>query len=96
MIPKSPIAAEMGDFRSIYCVNLIYKLLTKILADRLSQVLGELLSPNQTAFTKGRTISDNTMLAEEMIFDLGRKRIPKICCIGIDLIKAFDTVRWEA
>lgn len=47
LIPKTPTASKMGDFRSISCVNLIYKLMTKILADRLGTVSSELISPNQ-------------------------------------------------
>lgn len=83
----------MGDVRQISCVNLIYKLLTKILADSLAKVNGELISPNQVAFTRGKAISDNTMLADEMECEFCKKRTPRRCCISVDLRKTFDTVR---
>lgn len=81
LIPKIPTASDLEDFRPISCVNLISKHLTKILADRLSKVSNELISPNQTTFIQGRNISDNTMLADEMLYGFCRKRTPRRCCI---------------
>lgn len=57
----------------ISCVNLIYKLVTKILADRLGKVSSEIISPSQTAFLEGKLISDNTLLADEMLYGFGRR-----------------------
>lgn len=62
----------MGDFRQISNVKRIYKLLTKILVDRLANVIGELIFPNQSTFTKGSLILDNTMLADEMVYGFFR------------------------
>lgn len=73
----------MGNFRSILSVNLMYNLMTKILVDRLAKVSSELISPNQTTLTKGRNISDNTMLAEEMVYGFCRKIAPKRCLMDI-------------
>lgn len=47
LIPKTPTANDMGDFRLISCVNLIYKLLTKILANMLAKVTGEISPPTK-------------------------------------------------
>lgn len=74
LISKTPTVTEMGDFKPLSRVNII------------SHVFCELISLNQTAFIQGRHISDNTRLAEEMVYGF----------ISIDLRKAFDTVRWEA
>lgn len=50
LISKIPTNYKLGDFRPIPCVNLLYKLLTKLLADRLSKVSSEFIFPNQTTF----------------------------------------------
>lgn len=79
--------------------NLIYKLTTKILAERIGKVSRELISQKQTTFIEGRLISDgsdNTILADEMLYGFVRKRTPKKCCHSIDLKKAVDTIKWEA
>jgi len=55
-----------------------------------------IVSPNQTAFMKGRVISDNILLADEMLHGFGRIRTPTICMLSLDLRKAFDAVRWDA
>lgn len=73
----------MGDFRPISCVNLIDKLMIKLLADRLGKVSSEPISPNQTTLIEGRLIFDNTTLDDEMVCGFG----------SIDLRKAFDTIK---
>lgn len=85
LIPKNPTATDMSDFRQISCVNLMHKLMTKMIADKLSKLSSELISPNQTTFIEGIHISYNTMLAEEMVYGFCRKRTPKRCCLSIDL-----------
>lgn len=65
------------------------------MADRISKVSNEFFSPNQTAFIEGRLISNNIILADEMVYDFGRKRTPKRC-LSIDLRKAFHAIKWDA
>lgn len=60
------------------------------------EVARELVSRNQTAFMLERTISDKTMLAYEMLHGFGRVRTPKKVYLSIDLMKVFDTLRWDA
>ncbi|XP_039051574.1 uncharacterized protein LOC120193006 [Hibiscus syriacus] len=50
--------------------------------------------PNQTAFVKGRSIVDNTLLAQEIVKGYGRKNISPRCALKIDLQKAFDSIHW--
>lgn len=96
LIPKTSTAMDMVGFRPISCVNMIYKVLTKLLEKRISKVALELISPHQTAFIQGRHISDNTILADEMLHGYGGIRTPKRCCISIVLRKIFDTVKCKA
>lgn len=74
LIPKTTTATEIADFRTMYCVNLIYKVLTKIIADRISKVSPEFIASNSTTFIQGRLISDNTILVDEKVYGFGRKR----------------------
>lgn len=98
LILKTLITTNMWDFRPISSINYMYKLMTKILMDRMVRVLCELISSNQTTLKDGiwrGEATDNTLLVEEMVYGFCGKRIPKrCCCLSIDLRKAFDIVRW--
>jgi len=94
LIPKSNEAGSLSDYRAISCCNVIYKLISKILSNRLKKVVGELISPNQHAFLKGRQIGDCSLLAHELIRDFN-KVLGKRACIKVDLQKAFDSINWE-
>lgn len=63
LVPKVPNASVVSDFRPIACCNTLYKVITKILANRIVAVLNDLISPSQNAFVKGRIIRDNILLA---------------------------------
>ncbi|KAL0287981.1 UNVERIFIED_CONTAM: hypothetical protein Sradi_7112700 [Sesamum radiatum] len=84
----------VADYRPISCCNVIYKAITKIIADRLSTVLEHLIDRSQAAFVGGRSITDNIFLAQEMVRQYTRKRISPRCTINVDLRKAFDSVSW--
>ena len=58
-------------------------------------MITDLISSNQSAFLKGRQISDYSLLAHELIRDFRKKQAPKGCCLKIDLHKAFDSVNRE-
>ncbi|XP_048134251.1 uncharacterized protein LOC115752843 [Rhodamnia argentea] len=63
LVPKVPNASTMNDFRPIACCNTVYKCITKIMANRIAHVLPTLISMPQSAFVKGRRISDNILIA---------------------------------
>jgi hypothetical protein len=65
LIPKKEGAYQVKDFRPISLVHSVAKLITKILANRLARRLYEMVSPNQSAFIKGRFIQDNFMLVQQ-------------------------------
>ncbi|CAN1148464.1 LINE-1 retrotransposable element ORF2 protein [Linum perenne] len=94
LIPKQKNAAEMRSFRPISCCNVVYKVASKVIANRLAKVLPALVSMNQTAFIKGRNISDGILLAHEMLSPYNRTKVSSRCAIQVDLMKAFDSVEW--
>ncbi|KAL0329452.1 UNVERIFIED_CONTAM: Retrovirus-related Pol polyprotein from type-2 retrotransposable element R2DM [Sesamum radiatum] len=94
LVPKSEHSPSVADYRPISCCNVIYKVITKIIADRLSPALMQLIDRSQAAFVGGRNITDNIFLAQEMVRQYSRKRISPRCTINVDLRKAFDSVSW--
>src|SRR4051812_42774215 len=72
----------------------MYKFISKCLANRLQKVIGYLISSSQSAFIKGRSITDNILLAHELVRNFNRK-YGRRCCLKLDLRKAFDSVNRE-
>ncbi|KAK4397913.1 hypothetical protein Sango_1266800 [Sesamum angolense] len=75
LVPKSEHSPSVADYRSLSCCNVIYKVITKIIADRLSPALEQLIDSSQAAFVGGQNITDNIFLAQEMVRQYSRKRI---------------------
>lgn len=95
LIPKTENPTKMKDFRPISFCNVTYKVITKILANRLKPLLPSLISDNQSAFVKGRTIQSNILLVHELVKNYKKADGPKCCAIKVDIMKAFDTVNWQ-
>ncbi|XP_030441021.2 uncharacterized protein LOC115663116 [Syzygium oleosum] len=95
LVPKSPNASAMSDFRPIACCNTLYKCISKILARRIVRILPTLIGPAQTAFVKGRRISDNILIAQELFADFHHRPYLSKCAIKVDFQKAYDTVDWS-
>ncbi|KAL2243965.1 UNVERIFIED_CONTAM: hypothetical protein Sindi_0514500 [Sesamum indicum] len=95
VIPKVHSPITVADFRPISCCNVIYKVIAKLLVQRLSVVLGKLVSPYQAAFIPDRSIGDNIMMAQELFTGYNQKRLPPQCALKVDIRKAYDTVEWD-
>ncbi|XP_050232935.1 uncharacterized protein LOC126681437 [Mercurialis annua] len=94
LIPKFRGASDIKDFRPISLINGVFKLISKVLANRLSTILPMVISANQFGFIKGRSIHDCHMIATEIIH-LIKKRREKAFLIKLDFRKAFDTISWQ-
>ncbi|KAL0282464.1 UNVERIFIED_CONTAM: putative mitochondrial protein [Sesamum radiatum] len=95
LIPKVRAPSTVSDFRPISCCNVLYKVITKIIVQRLRLVLDKLISPSQNAFVPGRSIGDNILLAQELFAGYNRQGLPMRCALKVDLRKAYDTVEWD-
>lgn len=95
LVPKTTDAEKMSDFRSIACCNVVYKVISKILAIRLKATLPEAIELNQCAFVEGRLLLENVLLATELVKDYHKPSVSSRAAIKLDISKAFDTVSWS-
>lgn len=95
LVPKTSSTSSIKDYRPIAWCNVVYKVVTKILANRMQGVLPLVVGQNQSAFIKGRSIVGNVLLMHELIRNYHRDVGPPRCAIKIDLMKAYDSVDWD-
>lgn len=93
LIPKKKEAREMKDYRPISCCNVLYKVISKLLANRLKTVLPKFISSNQSAFVKNRLLMENVLLAFELVKNYHKPNISPLCSVKIDIFKAFDSIQ---
>jgi hypothetical protein len=91
LIPKHLGASSVHHYRPISLCNIIYKIISKLLANRPKPLLSKFISPFQTAFVPSQHIQDNSILAHEMLHTLNFKRGQGgFLAVNIDMEKAFD------
>jgi hypothetical protein len=96
VFPKKKTHVSVTEFRPISLCNVMNKIISKVLANRLKVVLPSIISPNQSAFLSGRLITDNILVAYETMHSMHTKTWSKVGYMGIklDMSKAYDWVEW--
>lgn len=84
----------LKNWRPITLLNVIYKLASGSIAERIKQVLDKLISKEQTGFMSGRYIGENTRLIYDILHTTEKLDIPGLLLI-IDFEKAFDSISWK-
>ncbi|KAA3471353.1 reverse transcriptase [Gossypium australe] len=97
LIPKSSHPTNLVDFRPISLCTILYKLVAKTIANRLQDFIGKCIDSAQSAFVPGRLISDNVLIAYEILHTLRQKRWGKkgLMAVKLDMSKAYDRVEWN-
>nr|GEY39276.1 hypothetical protein CTI12_AA318980 [Tanacetum cinerariifolium] len=95
LVPKVATPCKVSDYRPIACCNVIYKIISKVICNRIKGSLNDLVDVNQSAFIPSRQISDNILLSQELMRNYHRSRGHAKCAFKIDIEKAYDSVEWD-
>lgn len=94
LIPRTNNPKRMTDFRPINLCNVVYKLIQKTLANRLKALLPHIITENQSVFTSDHLITDNVVVAFELMHFINHKSTGRegFMAAKLDISKAFDRV----
>ncbi|KAL4324012.1 hypothetical protein GQ457_11G027330 [Hibiscus cannabinus] len=96
LIPKFDKPTSMKQLRPISLCTVIYKTVSKVLVNRMKAILPHCISSAQAAFVQGRAITDNILVAHELVHTLHTSvsRSSQGAVFKLDMEKAFDRVEW--
>ncbi|KAJ9546920.1 hypothetical protein OSB04_019463 [Centaurea solstitialis] len=94
LVPKLNDPLSLADYRPINLIGCVTKVITKVLAERLKKVINSVISCNQTAFIKGRSILDGPLMVNELIGWASRNK-KRMLLFKVDFAKAFDSLNWN-
>ena len=96
LIRKTKHLISFKMYRPITLCTVAYKTITKIITNRLQEILPDLIGPHQTSFVPGSHITENIIVTQEIIHSMRRKKGRKgFMAIKVDLEKAYDRLSWN-
>ncbi|GKV46217.1 hypothetical protein SLEP1_g53216 [Rubroshorea leprosula] len=94
LIPKVENPQRIEEFIPISLIGVMYKIIAKLLSNRLQKVLPKIIGEQQMAFIGGRQLVDGVVIANEVIDEAKRKK-KKSFLFKVDFEKAYDNVCWD-
>ncbi|XP_019179708.1 PREDICTED: uncharacterized protein LOC109174921 [Ipomoea nil] len=97
LIPKKDVPETVADMRPIALSNVLYRIMAKVIANRMKPLMGNLISEAQSAFIPGRLITDNILIAAEVRHYLNKKQCGRKgwAALKLDMAKAYDRMEWQ-
>jgi len=97
LVPKGSMQVSMKDWRPIALCNVLYKIISKVLANRMKIVLPNCIFDNQSAFVPGHSILDKDMVAIEVLHFMKAKTRgeDRYVALKLDISKAYDHMDWN-
>ena len=97
LIPKVKSPTKISEFRPISLCNIIYKLVSKVLANRMKDLLPLVISDTWSAFQSDKTISDSILVAFETFHHMKNQKAKKggFMALKLDIINVYDRVEWR-
>ena len=93
-IPKNDNPSTFGEYRPISLCNLLYKITSKIIANRMKLDLSKHISPEQYGFLPSRSIHDAIAVAQDILHSIHSEKREEMI-LKVDLYKAYDTLDWS-
>ncbi|WMV21122.1 hypothetical protein MTR67_014507 [Solanum verrucosum] len=94
LLPKKESVRSFSDLRPISLSNVLNKIISRVIHERILLVLPKIISPTQSGFVKGRSITENVLLAQEIIRDMNMRNKNVNVVVKLDMAKAYDRVSW--
>ncbi|KAG7567328.1 Reverse transcriptase zinc-binding domain [Arabidopsis thaliana x Arabidopsis arenosa] len=95
LIPKVPGTDTLTQFRPISCCNSVYKVIARLLKQKLKLFISEAVQGNQVGFVQGRQLCENVLLASELVTNFNIPADTTRGCLQVDLAKAYDNLNWQ-
>lgn len=97
LIPKVKKPNSPKDLQPISLSNVVARIITKTITNKVKNFLPNIVSENQSAFVPGRLITDNAMFAFEVFHTMKNRKSGKngIMAMKLDMSKVYNRVEWK-